>query len=307
VTLWLASLGISVAAVAPTAGSAAPTPDFPPTPFEEIAAARLEPPPPAAQDPSATPDPPRPEGSDQNPPEEKKPAKPGEHPEDTKVPPAGPPPPHTGIRATLKAIPGDFAHFPSKSTALILGTGGVLALAVHPADDAVNEHLKDSQGFFVLGKTIGQAYVIVGLSLGTYIVGRATDNRRLSHLGMDLIRASVLVGTLTYAIKVTVRRPRPTGECCSFPSGHASITFASAAVLWRHLGWKAMIPTYTVATYVALSRLADNRHFLSDVVFGSALGMASGRTVSRHGREYWSVQPMVVPHGVGLALVMAGR
>jgi hypothetical protein len=68
-----------------------------------------------------------------------------------------------------------------------------------------------------------------------------------------------------------------------------------------------MIPTYTVATYVALSRLADNRHFLSDVVFGSALGMASGRTITRHGREYWSVQPMIVPHGVGLALVVSGR
>lgn len=175
---------------------------------------------------------------------------------------------------------------------------------MHPADNAAND-LKDAQGFFVLGKTIGQTYVIVGLSIGMYIVGRTTDNRRLSHLGMDLIRASVLVGT--YAIKVTVRRDRATGECCSFPSGHASLTFASAAVLWRHLGWKAMIPTYTIATYVAVSRLADNRHFLSDVVFGSALGVASGRTVTRHGREYWSVQPILVPDGVGLALVMSGR
>jgi membrane-associated phospholipid phosphatase len=283
IVTWLAPLALSLAAAtSPAAATTSELADFPPTPFEEIAAARLESPATDAQEAGA------------------------DHPEDSKVPPAGPPPPHTGLKATLKAIPGDFAAFPSKSTALILAVGGAAALFAHPDDYSVNARLKDSQGFFVLGKTIGQAYVIVGASLGTYIVGRATDNRRLSHLGMDLIRASVLVGTLTYAIKVTVRRDRPTGECCSFPSGHASITFASAAVLWRHLGWKAMIPTYTVATYVSLSRLADNRHFLSDVIFGSALGMASGRTVVRHGRDYWSLQPMIVPHGVGLALVMSG-
>ena len=42
---------------------------------------------------------------------------------------------------------------------------------------------------------------------------------------------------------------------------------------------------FAIATYVATSRLSENRHFLSDVIFGASLGMASGWTVvGRHGR-----------------------
>jgi hypothetical protein len=49
---------------------------------------------------------------------------------------------------------------------------------------------------------------------------------------------------------------------------------------------------------VAASRLADNRHYLSDVLFGSALGIASGWTVvGRHGRENYALAPVPVPGG----------
>jgi membrane-associated phospholipid phosphatase len=91
--------------------------------------------------------------------------------------------------------------------------------------------------------------------------------------------------TFTQAIKHTVRRDRPTGECCAFPSGHASAAFASASVIERHFGYRGSWPMFAIATYVATSRLSENRHFLSDVIFGASLGMASGWTVvGRHGR-----------------------
>ncbi|PYQ12299.1 MAG: hypothetical protein DMF80_19390 [Acidobacteria bacterium] len=227
------------------------------------------------------------------------------------VPPAGPPPPHTGIKATLKAIPGDFGHLPTRRNAAILAGGGLLALAVHQWDDDLNAHLKGKQFahyFFWPGKVIGQAPVLVGISLGTYAWGRATDNRLVSHLGMDLLRSAAVAGGLTYAIKLSVRRDRPSGECCSFPSGHASGTFAFASVLWTHLGWKAAVPTYTVATYVAMSRLHENVHFLSDVVFGSAVGIVSGRAVTRRGRRYWELVPAPAPGGgAGVMLVVTSR
>ena len=37
-----------------------------------------------------------------------------------------------------------------------------------------------------------------------------------------------------------------------------------------------------IASYVATSRLHDNRHYLSDVVFGAAVGSIAGRTVVHH-------------------------
>lgn len=260
----------------------------------------FEPPPPEPSPRAPTPAEPAPPDPDS--------AKPPEPPKTTSVPPAGPPPPHTGIKATLKALPGDFAHIPTRRNAAILAVGGALALAAHPIDDDVNAHLKGHQfahDFFWPGKVIGQGAVLVGISLGTYAYGRATDNRLVSHLGMDLLRSAAVAGTLTYAIKLSVRRDRPTGACCSFPSGHASGTFAFASILWRHLGWKAAVPTYTIASYVAISRLHENVHFLSDVVFGSAVGIVSGRAVTRLGRRYWEVHPMPVPGG-GVGVMVVG-
>jgi hypothetical protein len=49
------------------------------------------------------------------------------------------------------------------------------------------------------------------------------------------------------------------------------------------------------------SRLHDNRHYLSDVVFGAAVGSIAGRTVTVHGRDTWTMTPMTVPVGVALA------
>jgi hypothetical protein len=54
-----------------------------------------------------------------------------------------------------------------------------------------------------------------------------------------------------------------------------------------------------VASYVAISRLPANRHWLSDVVFGSSVGIIAGRTVTRHGREF----PVTVIPTRGVALV----
>ena len=223
------------------------------------------------------------------------------------TPPAGPPPAHTGVKATLKAIPRDFAHIPSQDTLIVLGIGASLTVFVHPFDYDVNEHLKGAHSFFVAGKYIGSAPVQAALALGTYAFGRATDNRVVSHLGMDLVRSTIEVGALTYGLKAAFGRERPTGECCAFPSGHASVTFASATVLQRHLGWKAALPTYTVATYVAMSRLHENRHWLSDVVGGATLGLIVGRTVTRHGRANYTLAPMPVPGGIGLMVAYSGR
>jgi membrane-associated phospholipid phosphatase len=84
-------------------------------------------------------------------------------------------------------------------------------------------------------------------------------------VGFDMVRALIVSQTLTQGIKVAVRRDRPTGECCAFPSGHASATFATAAVIERHFGYRGSWPMFLIACYVATSRLHDNRHFLSDV------------------------------------------
>lgn len=217
-----------------------------------------------------------------------------------------PPPPtprHTGIRALFSNVVQDFAHVPSRENLGWTLLGGSLSLATHPFDQEVNRHLVGKaavHNLFLPGKIIGIGYVQAGSSLAVYAWGRARHEPRVSHVGMDLLRAQILVGTLTYGLKVSTRRERPDGSNRqSFPSGHASVTFASALVLQRHFGWWSL-PTFLVASYTAASRLHENRHYLSDVVAGAAVGVIAGRTVTRHGGSNYALLPVVTRHQVAL-------
>lgn len=229
--------------------------------------------------------------------------------------PQAPPPPepqHTGFAALVRSTASDFAAFPRrKSTWVILGGGLVAAALAHPFDDNVQESLGDSSGaqkFFKAGKYLGSVYVQTGVAVGMYAIGRyalppesGTHTNKWSHLGFDLVRSTILSQVFVQGIKYAVRRDRPTGECCAFPSGHAATTFATAAVLERHFGYRGAWPTLLAASYVGMSRLADNRHFLSDVIFGAALGTATGWTVvGRHGRENFALLPVPVRGGVAI-------
>lgn len=226
-----------------------------------------------------------------------------------------PEPAHTGFAALAFTTGADFKAFPlRRSTWVILGIGAGAAALAHPADDSVNAHLVGSPAigrFFAPGKWIGSVYVQAGTAAGLYVLGRyivseAKDKpktNKLSHLGFDLARGLIVSQALTQGIKLSVRRERPNGQCCSFPSGHASAAFATASILERHLGYRGAWPTFVIATYVATSRLHDNVHFLSDVLFGSALGVASGWTVvGRHGRDVYTLVPVPIRGGIAVAL-----
>jgi membrane-associated phospholipid phosphatase len=122
---------------------------------------------------------------------------------------------------------------------------------------------------------------------------------------MDLLQAQLLSEILVEPLKFAVRRERPDGSNRqSFPSGHAAVTFATATVIERHLGWRKSMIGYAIASYVAMSRIHDNRHYLSDVIFGAAVGSIAGRTVVHHRADYWAFRPVPVPGG-GIALMVS--
>ena len=188
------------------------------------------------------------------------------------------------IGSLFTSLPRNFGHLFIPSNAIIAGAGGGASLAIHPKDDDIARTVRAETGarehFFEAGSTAGGGIVQGAFALGTYAIGRATHRARVGMLGADLVDAQIVNGVLTQGIKVAVNRTRPDGSRYSFPSGHTSATFATAAVIERHLGWKAAAPFYGLATYVGASRMVDNRHFASDVIFGAALGIVSGRAVS---------------------------
>jgi membrane-associated phospholipid phosphatase len=204
----------------------------------------------------------------------------------------------------------DLKHIPRKNSLYWLTAGSGLALAVHQKDDEINAHLIGSSfadSFFKPGRYIGSFPFLPGSGIATYAIGKTGNHPRARHLGTDLIEATLLSEGITQGIKVMVRRDRPLlpdgthGQGFSFPSGHASGIFAAATVLQQHLSWKAAVPTYLFASYVALSRLHDNRHFASDVVFGAVDGIIIGRSVTSHGRTFCGT-PIVGAGTVGIMI-----
>ncbi len=218
-----------------------------------------------------------------------------------------PTPAHTGFRALLDGLKDDITHLPSRQNLSIAGIGGGLALGTHAFDQDVNARVLNQYAIvntiFAPGKYVGDTPEQMAFSIGTWVLGRVMDKPKLSHLGMDLLRAQALTEILVEPIKFATHRERPDGSNHqSFPSGHAAITFAAATVIERHLGWKHSIAAYAIASYVAASRLHDNRHYLSDVVFGAAVGSIAGRTVTQHGRDTWTLVPTAVPGGIAIGV-----
>jgi hypothetical protein len=225
---------------------------------------------------------------------------------DSKEPPT---PAHTGIHALFGNLLEDIKHLPDKQNLYIGAIGGGLAVAVHPIDQTFNARLQSHydgvNDVFAPGKYVGDTAEQIVLSLGTYAYGRIRDQPKVSHLGMDLLQAQIITELLVEPIKFASQRRRPdASNNQSFPSGHAAITFATATVLERHLGWRKAVVGYLIASYVASSRLHDNRHYASDVVFGAALGTIAGRTVVHHRADYWALTPVSVPGG-GVALMVS--
>ena len=226
----------------------------------------------------------------------------------TQPAPAPPTPRHTGIKAMLGDLVEDVQNLPSKENLFWTGIGGGLALATHPIDSTANATLMGPtwDAFFKPGAVMGQLYVLLPAAATIYVVGRSIDDRRVSHMGSDLIQAELISELMVESLKYTVRRPRPNGGSgYSFPSGHAADTMAFATALERHLDWRFFVPAYAFASYVAMSRLNYNEHYVSDVMFGSAVGIIAGRTVTRTGHEPYPLQAMALPGG--FAIVYARR
>lgn len=93
----------------------------------------------------------------------------------------------------------------------------------------------------------------------------------------DAFSVAIMAGVVN-AIKYGVNRTRPNGADASFPSGHTATAFMTAALLDKEYGWRSpwfSIGGYTAAAFVGVSRILNNRHWMSDIAAGAAIGIGS--------------------------------
>lgn len=201
----------------------------------------------------------------------------------------------------------------------LLVTASLTAPAVAWDDEGVDYFRRHPHRHWAeIGRVMGGGIAIGGLTVGLFSAGRIAHPDRIRAATYDLSQAVIVNFSYTYALKLAVHRQRPDESSRqSFPSGHASNAFAAATVVSRHYK-KLAVPSFALASYIALSRLAASKHHFSDVVAGAGIGFGAGRVVVRRnsrppdGRRHPAASSMMLlpdsgpsGDGVGASLRLA--
>jgi membrane-associated phospholipid phosphatase len=138
----------------------------------------------------------------------------------------------------------------------------------------------------------GSLYSLGAFAGAFYLIGRKTQNDRARETGILTAEALFDGVIVSGALKVISQRGRPLDGRerseffdggSSFPSGH-SVQVWSVATLVAHeysQSRAVQLAAYGLASAVSVARFTGHKHYLSDVVVGSAMGYGIGRYVYR--------------------------
>lgn len=183
------------------------------------------------------------------------------------------------------------------------GGSVVLTGAFIPMDEVLNIPFENWQTNF--GKSFGKAGDIVGglpfqfglsgVALGVGAIGK---NRQWKNFALDNFQAQLFTGGITFFVKEIFQRARPEeglGAYAwdgplggngnkSFFSGHTALAFSTATMIYLHTGkkWWVGLLNYSLATAVGLSRMQQQKHWASDVVAGTLIGIATSQFIYHH-------------------------
>ena len=129
--------------------------------------------------------------------------------------------------------------------------------------------------------------VSVAVPVATFIIGSIKKDKKIKVKGYEQIGSLAISIIIAEGLKKTINRERPyqkyagiypyqyeVGE--SFPSGHATLAFATATTLsLQYKKWYVVVPAYAWAAGCSYSRLYLGEHYTTDVLAGAAIGTGS--------------------------------
>ena len=216
--------------------------------------------------------------------------------------------------STLQAQPprSDSTRVPLIRTGELIGIttaiGIGFALDGTVRGEAQEDRTNSSNNLARIGNGIGNP-LYLGPALGvTWAVGALTHNRGIRIAAQDAFAAGAIASGLTGVIKVAFGRARPNAlngpgnfrpfsKNVSFPSGHTTLAMAVATSLARSTkdGWSDVL-FYSAALVTGYARINDDKHWLSDVIAGGAIGYLVGRQIHFRGTK---ITPVVGAGVVG--------
>jgi membrane-associated phospholipid phosphatase len=171
-----------------------------------------------------------------------------------------------------------------------LGTAALIATDRRTGDEIGEFHKQLNVSRYV--SYAGSGYGVGSVALTFYLFGRAKHDERARETGLLGAEALIDSAIVVTVVKEIAQRRRPLAANgrgdffkggSSFPSGHAIESWALATVIANEYHGHALVQVgaYGIATAVSLSRFTVRKHYLSDVLVGSAMGYGIGRYVYR--------------------------
>lgn len=194
------------------------------------------------------------------------------------------------VKRDIKRAPGELwrdtkAVYTNVPNLIILGLSGAASIALRPeADEDVADYYGNGKVFngdwpdtFATLGNPGVHFAVAGVM---YLAGQQLPHTKTYEVGRTLFSALIINDISTVLLKLAACDKSPNGEFWAWPSGHVSSTMTLAAVMHEAYGPLAGVPLYGVTTLVAIERMDDGEHWLSDVIFGAAMGWVIGHTVA---------------------------
>ncbi|PYS74252.1 MAG: hypothetical protein DMF69_02250 [Acidobacteria bacterium] len=209
-----------------------------------------------------------------------------------------------------------------KADAIWIAPATVGALALVATDRITGDEIAEAHGLVRTSENIsyaGSFYASAAAAATFYLVGRQKNDYRARETGILVGEASINGFIVATALKTISQRVRPKegrdrseffDGGTSFPSGHSTQAWAVATVIANeyHDRRLVQVAAYGVASAVSIARFTAGKHYLSDVLVGSALGYGIGHYVYRkHHRDTSdladvneldkpSIWPTITPH-----------
>lgn len=176
----------------------------------------------------------------------------------------------------------------------IFGSSVAITAGLTLLDEDINKPFArwnaKSQSFGKAGAFAGSTPVAVGSTLLTLGIATVIKNPKLKAFALDNLQAQIFTGAFTFGVKNLFGRARPvngrgahywdgpfkSNRFESFFSGHSSVSFSTATMIFLHSKKKLWVGllSYGVATGIGLSRMQYQKHWASDVFMGAVSGWA---------------------------------
>ena len=180
-----------------------------------------------------------------------------------------------------------------RSDAKWIVPGSIGLMALFTTDRITGDEMAESDGAIQASKAIsyvGSVYGISAVAGSFYLLGRKHGDARARETGVLVAEAAIDSAIVYGGLKLITQRARPADGVerseffdggSSFPSGHSTQAWAAATIIASeyHDRRSVQIAAFATATAVSVARFTEQKHYISDVVAGSALGFAIGKYV----------------------------